>query len=182
MDVNMLNETTTPKILVIDDDPSVHRLLATYFKRRNYVMESCEDSQNAVTHIREFEPDLVLIDLMMPSLDGISASKRIRNMEMQSYLPIIMLTAKSDDRDVVAALEAGIDDYITKPFEFDVLEARIRNMLRLKSLQDRLMHKSKELNDASEQINRLNHVLVDTNRQLQKKFTTFAAFSKSVIK
>ena len=169
MDVNMLNETTTPKILVIDDDPSVHRLLATYFKRRNYVMESCEDSQNAVTHIREFEPDLVLIDLMMPSLDGISASKRIRNMEMQSYLPIIMLTAKSDDRDVVAALEAGIDDYITKPFEFDVLEARIRNMLRLKSLQDRLMHKSKELNDASEQINRLNHVLVDTNRQLQKK-------------
>jgi diguanylate cyclase (GGDEF)-like protein len=80
-----------------------------------------------------------------------------------------MLTAKADNRDIIAALDAGVDDYITKPFEFDVLMARIKNMLRLKKLQDRLMEKTQALNEANEQISRLNHVLVETNRQLQKK-------------
>jgi diguanylate cyclase (GGDEF)-like protein len=132
-------------------------------------MESCEDSRNAISHILSFQPDLVLIDLMMPNLDGISATKRIRNLNLSSYLPVIMLTAKADNRDIIAALDAGVDDYITKPFEFDVLMARIKNMLRLKKLQDRLMEKTQALNEANEQISRLNHVLVETNRQLQKK-------------
>lgn len=169
----MVDKTTAnthnPKILVVDDDPAVHKLLATYFKRSNIVMESCEDSRNAISHILSFQPDLVLIDLMMPNLDGISATKRIRNLNLSSYLPVIMLTAKADNRDIIAALDAGVDDYITKPFEFDVLMARIKNMLRLKKLQDRLMEKTQALNEANEQISRLNHVLVETNRQLQKK-------------
>ena len=169
----MVDKTTAnthnPKILVVDDDPAVHKLLATYFKRSNFVMESCEDSRNAISHILSFQPDLVLIDLMMPNLDGISATKRIRNLNLSSYLPVIMLTAKADNRDIIAALDAGVDDYITKPFEFDVLMARIKNMLRLKKLQERLMEKTQALNEANEQISRLNHVLVETNRQLQKK-------------
>ena len=169
----MVDKTTAnthnPKILVVDDDPAVHKLLATYFKRTQFEMESCEDSRNAISHILSFQPDLVLIDLMMPNLDGISATKRIRNLNLSSYLPVIMLTAKADNRDIIAALDAGVDDYITKPFEFDVLMARIKNMLRLKKLQDRLMEKTQALNQANEQISRLNHVLVETNRQLQKK-------------
>ena len=169
----MVDKTTAnthnPKILVVDDDPAVHKLLATYFKRTQFEMESCEDSRNAISHILSFQPDLVLIDLMMPNLDGISATKRIRNLNLSSYLPVIMLTAKADNRDIIAALDAGVDDYITKPFEFDVLMARIKNMLRLKKLQDRLMEKTQALNEANEQISRLNHVLVETNRQLQKK-------------
>jgi two-component system cell cycle response regulator len=113
------------------------------------------------------------MDLMMPKLDGISATKRIRNQHFESYLPIIVITAKVETNDMVSALDAGADDYITKPFELEEIHARIRNMLRLKKLQDRLMHKTNELDDANQQITRLNHVLVNTNKQLQKKIYDF---------
>ncbi|NIW79910.1 MAG: response regulator, partial [Calditrichae bacterium] len=136
-------------------------------------MESCMDGRESVKMIQQFCPDLVILDLMMPKLDGISTTKRIRNLELDSYLPIIVLTARKEIRDMVTALEAGADDYITKPFEFEELIARIRNMLRLKSLQDRLVHKTMELNEANQQISRLNHVLVQTNRQLQRKVYDF---------
>lgn len=161
------------KILIVDDELPVHKLLSAYLKKHSYVVDSCLNSQQIVEHIQAFQPDLVLLDLMMPELDGISATRRVRNLELVSYLPIIMLTAKKETRDMVIALEAGADDYITKPFEFDELMARINNMLRLKKLQDRLVHKTEELNEANQQINRLNHVLVQTNKQLQKKLYDF---------
>lgn len=161
------------KILVVDDEPSVHRLLSTYLRRNNYQVESCLDSQQVVKRIETFKPDLILLDMMMPQVDGISATRRIRNLVLMSYLPIIMLTAKREVKDMVAALEAGADDYIAKPFEFEELMARIKNMLRLKDLQDGVIKKTDELNDANQQISRLNHVLVQTNRQLQKKLYDF---------
>lgn len=168
------NQTASPrKILIVDDEMSVHRLLTAYLRKYDYIVENCLDSQEIVAKVRSFEPDLILLDLMMPALDGVSATKRIRNLRLNSYLPIIMLTAKKEVRDMVTALEAGADDYITKPFEIEELMARIRNMLRLKQLQDRLMLKSEELNEANQQINRLNHVLVQTNKQLQKKLYDF---------
>ncbi len=161
------------KILVVDDDISVHRLLTAYLKKHKFIVENCLDSQEAVEKVTRFQPDLVLLDLMMPGLDGISATRRIRNLDLSSYLPIIVLTARKDIRDMVLALEAGADDYITKPFEFEELMARLKNMLRLKTLQDRLLHKSAELNEANQQINRLNHTLMSTNKKLQKKLYEF---------
>lgn len=161
------------RILVVDDELSIHRLLTAYLKRHDYLVENCVESQQVIERVEEFQPDLILLDLMMPSLDGVSATRRIRNLKFNSYLPIIVLTAKKEVRDMVTALEAGADDYITKPFEFEELMARIKNMLRLKKLQDRLMHKSDELNEANQQISRLNHVLVQTNKQLQKKIYDF---------
>ena len=161
------------RILVVDDELSVHRLLTAYLKKHDYVVESCVDSQEIIDKIRDFQPELILLDLMMPSLDGVSATRRIRNLALDAYLPIIVLTAKKDVRDMVTALEAGADDYITKPFEFEELMARIKNMLRLKRIQEQLMHKTVELNEANQQISRLNHVLVQTNKQLQKKLYDF---------
>jgi len=157
------------KILVVDDEPALHKLVKIQLTRRNYDVLSCLDSEQVVKKIEKWHPDLILMDLMMPKLDGISATRRIRNMELNSYLPIIVLTARKDVLDVVEALEAGADDYITKPFEIDELHARIKNMLRIKQLQDSLLVKTTELDEANHQIMRLNQVLTNTNRQLQKK-------------
>ncbi len=165
--------TQLNRILVVDDEASIHTMLSAFLKKHDFVVESCMDGRESVKMIQQFCPDLVILDLMMPKLDGISTTKRIRNLELDSYLPIIVLTARKEIRDMVTALEAGADDYITKPFEFEELIARIRNMLRLKSLQDRLVHKTMELNEANQQISRLNHVLVQTNRQLQRKVYDF---------
>ena len=173
MEMNGNQPAKANRILIVDDERAVHKLLSAYFRRHNYAVDSCLDSREVITKIEEFEPDVVLLDLMMPELDGISAARRIRNLKRDSYLPIIMLTARKDIRDIVNALEAGADDYINKPFDFEELMARIRTTLRVKRLQDRLMHKSTELNEANHQIGRLNNILVNTNKQLQKKLYDF---------
>jgi len=164
---------TVAKILVVDDEPAVHKLLKTFLEKQSFEVMGILDPTRVVDEIQKYKPDIVLMDLMMPQLDGISATGRIRNLNLDSYLPIIILTAKTDTKDMTAAMEVGADDYITKPFEFEELYARIRNMLRLKKLHDRLILKTKELNEANQQINRLNHVLVQTNKQLQKKVYDF---------
>ncbi len=173
MTVNGNQLQRPPKILVVDDEMAVHRLLSAYLQKNDFIVENCLHSQDIVSSVESFQPDLILLDLMMPELDGISATKRVRNMTLSSYLPIIMLTAKKEVRDLVTAMEAGADDYITKPFEFEELMARIKNMLRLKLLQDQLVTNSFELNEANQQISRLNHVLVQTNKQLQNKLYDF---------
>ena len=173
MEINGNQPARANRILIVDDERSVHKLLSVYFRRHNFAVDSCLDSREVIDKIREFEPDLILLDLMMPELDGISAARRIRNLKLESYLPIIMLTARKEIRDIVNALEAGADDYVSKPFDFEELMARVRTTLRVKRLQDRLMHKSTELNEANQQIGRLNNILVKTNKQLQKKLYDF---------
>ena len=173
MDQKILSEKTKAKILVVDDEESVHKLISVYLKRHGYEVDSCLDSSEILEKVEASRPDLILMDLMMPGVDGISATRRIRNLDRASYLPIIVVTARREIKEMVAALEAGADDYITKPFEFEELIARIKNMLRLKRLQDRLVLKTRELDEANQQINRLNHVLVETNKQLQKKIYDF---------
>ncbi len=162
-------EIIAGKILVVDDEPAIHKLIQVQFSRRNFQVISCLNSEQVLDYVTEHQPDIVLMDLMMPVLDGISATHRIRNADLPSYLPIIVITAKREIKDVVAALDAGADDYLTKPFEFDELYSRIKNMLRLKEIHDSLLIKTHELNEANSQITRLNQTLTDTNRQLQKK-------------
>ena len=161
--------TNTRKILVVDDEPSLHKLIKIQFSRRNFEVISCLNSEEVIEIIHKENPGIVLMDLMMPKLDGISATRRIRNLQLESYLPIIVVTARKEVHEVVAALEAGADDYITKPFEFEELHARVKNMLRFKNLQDSLLRKTNELDEANHQIMRLNQVLTNTNKQLQKK-------------
>ncbi len=161
------------KILIVDDEISVHKMLTTFLKKHHYRVDSCLSSREVLDRINSFQPDLVILDMMMPEVDGITVTRRIRNLSLKSYLPIVILTAKKGIRDMVAALEAGADDYITKPFEFEELAARIKNMLRLKKLQDGMVHKTIELDEANQQITRLNHVLVETNKKLQKKLYDF---------
>jgi two-component system cell cycle response regulator len=157
------------KILVVDDEPSFHKLLTAKFRKDNFEIISCLKSKEAIPKIREISPDLVLMDLMMPDEDGLSLTRRIRQVHPEPYLPIIVVTAKQSAKDVREALEAGADDYIKKPFDFEELEARINNIARLKTLQDSLLSKTAELDNANSQITQLNQSLSDANKQLKKK-------------
>ncbi|RMG68152.1 MAG: diguanylate cyclase [Calditrichaeota bacterium] len=161
------------RILVVDDEIGMQKLLKKVLEQQKFHVEGLLDSRQIAEKIESFRPDLLIMDIMMPELDGISATRRVRNLKLSSYLPIIVVTARKETHDLVAALEAGADDYITKPFEFEELLARVRNMLRLKKLHDRLMTKTMELDEANQQISRLNHVLVETNKQLQRKVYNF---------
>ncbi len=166
-------DTQRAKILIVDDEESVHKLISAYLKRHGFEAVSCLNSSKIIETVQQTRPDLILMDLMMPKLDGISATRRIRNLDNGTYLPIIVVTARREVKEMAQALEAGADDYITKPFEFEELIARIKNMLRLKRLQERLLVKTQELDEANQQIQRLNHVLVETNKRLQKKVYDF---------
>lgn len=114
-------------IMIVDDDKDLGEMLSIVLESKSYSPLICLDGLRAVEIFPTVEPDLVLLDLMLPGMDGIGISRWIRS---RSNVPIIMLTAKSDTRDVVEGLEAGADDYVVKPFSTDELLARIHVRLR----------------------------------------------------
>lgn len=116
-----------PKILVIDDDNALREMVGIVLSAAGFTPEYCPDGDLALEKFKQFEPDLVLLDVMLPGKDGIAVCREIRNI---AGTPIIMLTAKTETTDVVLGLEAGADDYIVKPFEPSVLTARIKARLR----------------------------------------------------
>jgi two-component system response regulator MtrA len=116
-----------PKILVIDDDNALREMVGIVLSAAGFSPEYCPDGDQALEKFKQFEPDLVLLDVMLPGKDGIAVCREIRNI---AGTPIIMLTAKTETTDVVLGLEAGADDYIVKPFEPSVLTARIKARLR----------------------------------------------------
>ena len=114
-------------ILIVEDDSNIRELLRLYLEQEGYKIEAAQDGQEGLRAFKRIHPDLVLLDLMMPVMDGTQVIKEIRAV---SKTPVIMLTAKSDTFDKVAGLDLGADDYITKPFETRELIARIRAVLR----------------------------------------------------
>ncbi len=115
------------RILVIDDDTALAEMIGLVLEADGFAVDLCEDGARALEVFRDVRPDLVLLDLMLPGLDGIEVCRLIR---AESDVPIIMLTAKSDTPDVVEGLEAGADDYVAKPFKPQELVARIKTRLR----------------------------------------------------
>jgi len=115
------------RILVVDDDTALAEMIGIVLRTEGFEPFFCEDGTGAVDAFRAAKPDLVLLDLMLPGIDGIEVCARIRE---ESGTPIIMLTAKSDTADVVKGLESGADDYVVKPFNPKELVARIRTRLR----------------------------------------------------
>lgn len=115
------------RILVVDDDLALSEMIGIVLGAEGFSVASCADGADAVEAFRREAPDLVLLDLMLPGVDGIEVCRRIRR---ESDVPIVMLTARTDTADVVAGLEAGADDYVPKPFKPKELVARIRARLR----------------------------------------------------
>ena len=118
------------KLLLIDDDARLVKNVLTYLKDFDYQIESAFNGVEGLEKVKSFNPDLIILDLMMPGLDGLEVCREIRK---DNQVPIIMLTARGEESDVVSGLEVGADDYLTKPFSLRELAARIKANLRRSS-------------------------------------------------
>ncbi len=116
-----------PRILVIEDEERIRQFLKRGLTYEGYVVDGAEDGKTGLEYARDNPPDLVLLDIMLPGIDGLEVCRRLR---AASAVPILMLTAKESIEDRVSGLDAGADDYLVKPFSFDELLARVRALLR----------------------------------------------------
>jgi DNA-binding NarL/FixJ family response regulator len=133
-----------PKVLVVDDTPANREMLEAILSPRGYTVLSARSGEEALAKVASDRPDLVLLDIVMPRLDGYQVCKRLRDSPTSSYLPVVMITA-SDQEERVRALEAGADDFIQKPFDQAELLARVKSLLRIKSYYDTVQAQAAEL-------------------------------------
>ena len=119
--------SSVARILVVDDEPKIVQLVRDYLERAGFAVSTARDGNEALMRAHSERPDLIVLDLGLPGLDGLEVTRRLRR---DSGVPIIMLTARDDETDKVVGLELGADDYVTKPFSPRELEARVRAVLR----------------------------------------------------
>jgi adenylate cyclase len=133
-----MSASMSNKILIVDDEPFNLDLLEQELMDENYLIERAADGMEALEKIESFDPDVILLDYMMPNMNGLEVLQRLRKDERHKSLPVILLTAKAAQEDKVRGLDAGADDYVIKPFDAIELLARVRAMLRIKEMHDRL--------------------------------------------
>ena len=143
------------KILVVDDEKLLVKGIKFNLENEGYTVDACYDGESAVNMARTGEYDLIILDLMMPKKDGLEACQEIRGF---STVPIIMLTARSEDADMLMGFESGADDYVTKPFNILALKARVRALLRRASM-------SAAQETAKTSVLTRGHISVDTERR-----------------
>ena len=119
-----------PAILVVDDEEDIRELVELNLKREGYSVLTCETGEQALEQAVREMPDLIVLDLMLPGIDGLEVCKRLKAETKTRRIAVVMLTAKGEEADIVTGLELGADDYVTKPFSGKVLVARVRRLLR----------------------------------------------------
>lgn len=127
----MANET----ILIVEDEADIRELIRYNMEREGYKVVECASAEEANASLKRSLPDLVLLDLMLPGTDGFAFCRALRADERTARVPVIMVTARDEDADVVAGLEVGADDYMTKPFSARILSARVRAVLRRRAVE-----------------------------------------------
>ncbi len=153
---------TPPHILIVDDSPMNLDILQTRLAVHGYEMLRATDGEEALAMARAKQPDLILLDIMMPKMDGIEVCRHLKEDPSLPFMPIIMVTAKADSKDIVAGLEAGADEYLTKPVDQAGLVARVKSMLRIKALHDTVQEQASRLEVQSAQ-------LVEWNQTLEQR-------------
>ncbi len=139
------DEAYAPLILIVDDHPDNVEVLRVRLDALGYRTATAADGESALQMVSESPPDLILLDVMMPRMDGNEVARRIKNDKSLPYIPIIMQTALDTTQSKVAGLDSGADDYITKPINYAELQARMTASLRIKALQDQVAAKNAEL-------------------------------------
>jgi two-component system, cell cycle response regulator len=174
--------TRRKHILVIDDQADNVELLRARLNARGYKISTALSGEEGIDLVQQEPPDLILLDVMMPVVDGKEVARRIKSDSSLPFIPIIMQTALDSTADRVEGLDAGADDYITKPINFAELEARIRSMLRIKALQDDLEERERQLAEVNEQLLRMAQIDgltgLDNRRYLEERLHEMFEHSK----
>jgi adenylate cyclase len=137
--------STPARILVVDDNETNRDILVTRLEKSGYQTLQAVDGEEALASARQNLPDLILLDVEMPKLDGFEVCRRLKNDPSVPFIPIILCTARAASQDVVTGLDAGADEYLTKPIDQAALVARVRSMLRIKELHDQVQAQAKDL-------------------------------------
>ena len=153
-----------PRILIADDNAMNLDIFQTRLAVHGYDIVTAEDGEAALARARATLPDLILLDVMMPKLDGLEVCRRLRADSALPFMPIILVTARTDPKDVVAGLEAGGDEYLTKPVDQSALVARVKSMLRIKALHDTVQEQAVRLEGQAGELLSLNRTLEDRVR------------------
>jgi adenylate cyclase len=151
-----------PRILVADDNAANLDILRTRLTKQGYDIVTATDGEEALDSARRERPDLILLDVMMPKRDGFEVCRLLKADDSLPFMPIILVTAKSDVRDIVAGLECGGDEYLTKPVDHAALLARVKSILRIKSLHDTVQEQAARLAAQAAE-------LADWNRTLEQR-------------
>jgi adenylate cyclase len=162
---------TPPRILIVDDTPANVHILQSRLAAHGYDIVTATDGEAALAAVTETQPDLILLDVMMPKMDGFEVCRRLRADASLPFIPIIMVTAKADPKDVVAGLEAGGDEYLTKPVDQPALVARVKSMLRIKSLHDTVEALAAERAELNKTLERRVEEQVGQLEQLKRFFS-----------
>ena len=148
-----------PRILITDDQPMNVDILQSRLAVHGYEILTATDGEEALASARAQLPDLILLDIMMPKMDGIEVCRLLKEDGALPFMPIIMVTAKADSKDIVAGLAAGADEYLTKPVDQAALVARVQSMLRIKALHDTVQEQATRLETQSLQLAEWNRTL-----------------------
>jgi diguanylate cyclase (GGDEF)-like protein len=167
------SEAPPARILIVDDHEDNVELLKARLESWGYLTDCAGDGQEALRKVEESPPDLMLLDVMMPKIDGIEVARRIKANPALPFIPIIMQTALDATENKVEGLEAGADDYITKPIDFAELKARLVSMLRIKRLQEELEERERQLLEANERLRHMSQTDaltgLDNRRHLEER-------------
>ena len=146
---------TQPKVLIVDDDKENADLIAYFLKPQNYKIITAHDGVEALKLVEKEAPDIILLDIKLPKMDGFEVCERIKKKAPTQFIPIIMITALKDLKSKIRSLEAGADDFISKPFENIELLTRVKSLLRIKKYHDEVEQKNKELEEKNKALLRM---------------------------
>ena len=161
---NIVTEKDKKTVLVVDDEQSIRELLTFNLQKEGYDTLEAEDGVTAVDLAIEKKPDLIMLDVMLPKLDGISVCKKIRYALNISNIPIIMISAKDEESDKIVGLEMGADDYITKPFQIREVMARVKANLRKAELNTNYENTQKQKDENTDSIIKVGDLTLDTKK------------------